>query len=158
MEIKFAHVSITAKDMNRLAQFYEKVLNCAPAVPEQDFSGDWIEKGTGVEQAQFKRVHLLKPGHGDYGPLLEIIEYSEVLEDNTTDKANKKGIRHIAFEVDSLEELKRRHDLVLENGGRNVGEITSQRVEGMGEVTFVYLSDPEGNIIELINRKPFKNN
>ena len=43
----------------------------------------------------------------------------------------------------------RRSRLVLEHGGRHVGDITSSEVPGVGLLTFVYLADPEGNIIEL---------
>jgi len=38
---------------------------------------------------------------------------------------------------------------VLRHGGSKVGEIASSAVEGVGLLTFVYLADPEGNIIEL---------
>jgi hypothetical protein len=38
---------------------------------------------------------------------------------------------------------------VLEAGGGPVGEIVSLEVEGSGHVTFAYVRDPEGNIVEL---------
>lgn len=38
---------------------------------------------------------------------------------------------------------------VLKQGGRKVGDATSAQVDGVGTPTFVYLADPEGNIIEL---------
>ena len=38
---------------------------------------------------------------------------------------------------------------VLNHGGSKLGDITSSEVEGVGLLTFVYLTDPEGNIIEL---------
>ena len=38
---------------------------------------------------------------------------------------------------------------VLANGGRKVGEVTSFNVEGTGTISFVYIADPEGNVIEL---------
>lgn len=40
---------------------------------------------------------------------------------------------------------------VLENGGKALGEITNKEVPGVGLLTFVYMSDPEDNIIELQN-------
>jgi len=43
---------------------------------------------------------------------------------------------------------------VLRNGGQKVGDITAFEVEGKGTMTFVYLTDPEGNIIELQNLSP----
>ena len=59
---------------------------------------------------------------------------------------NREGLAHIAFEV---EEVTHAMSEVLRHGGTKVGEITSSKVEGVGILTFVYLADPEGNIIEL---------
>jgi catechol 2,3-dioxygenase-like lactoylglutathione lyase family enzyme len=53
---------------------------------------------------------------------------------------------HLAFEVDSVEEATSE---VLKYGGSKVGDIATAQVEGVGLLTFVYLADPEGNIIEL---------
>lgn len=155
MSIRFAHAGITARDMNKLAEFYGRVFDCAPALPEKSFSGEWLEKGTGVPGAAFKRVHLRFPGDddGEEAPILEIIEYDNQTDGAAPAPANSKGLRHIAFETESVDELKRRRELVLKNGGGKLGEITSRRIEGVGEVTFVYLTDPEGNIVELVNWK-----
>ena len=38
---------------------------------------------------------------------------------------------------------------VLQHGGRKLGEIATGTVEGVGDLTFVYVTDPEGNIVEL---------
>ena len=40
-------------------------------------------------------------------------------------------------------------EAVLEAGGRAVGEVATVDVPGAGRVTFTYVSDPEGNVIEL---------
>ena len=34
-------------------------------------------------------------------------------------------------------------------GGRELGKIVSAPIPGAGTITFVYVTDPEGNIIEL---------
>ena len=39
--------------------------------------------------------------------------------------------------------------LVLECGGGRVGDVTSAEIPGVGGLTFVYVADPEGNIVEL---------
>lgn len=39
--------------------------------------------------------------------------------------------------------------LVLEHGGSHVGHVTSAEIQGAGALTFVYVADPEGNIVEL---------
>jgi YD repeat-containing protein len=43
---------------------------------------------------------------------------------------------------------------VLEEGGREVGDIISSRTADGRQVTWVYVTDPEGNIIELQSRSP----
>ena len=38
---------------------------------------------------------------------------------------------------------------VVHRGGSELGEITVREVAGVGTITFVYLKDPEGNILEI---------
>ena len=62
--------------------------------------------------------------------------------------ANRQGFGHIAFLVSDVELM---CEKVLENAGRILGEITNKEVPGVGLLTFVYMYDPEDNIIELQN-------
>ena len=151
MKTRLAHVSITAKDLDRLREFYEKALGFTEARPEKGFSGAWLEKGTGVPGASIKRVHLRLPGSSPDGTLLEIIEYAGKAGESAPPAANTPGLRHVAFEVETPAELARLRDLVIENGGSGLGDISENHIEGLGTVTFVYMTDPEGNIIELLN-------
>ena len=57
-----------------------------------------------------------------------------------------KGYLQWAFEVDDVEAAMQG---VLGYGGRKVGEIATGCVEGAGQVTLIYVADPEGNIAEL---------
>jgi catechol 2,3-dioxygenase-like lactoylglutathione lyase family enzyme len=145
MKAKYKHTNIVARDWRRLARFYCDVLGCALVPPERDLSGDWLSKGTGVHNARFAGAHLRLPGHGDNGPTLEIYEYSKN-EPRSATAANREGIMHLAFEVASVEEATSQ---VLKHGGSKVGEVVSAPVSGVGLLTFVYVADPEGNIIEL---------
>lgn len=52
----------------------------------------------------------------------------------------------IAFAVDDVEAVR---NAVIANGGGEVGGVVSLDVAGAGRVTFVYVTGPEGNIIEL---------
>lgn len=151
MKTRIAHVSITAKDLDRLAEFYGKALGFEEARPERSFSGEWLERGTGVPGAAIRRVQLRPPGEDPGGTLLELIEYPDTIVDSTPPAANRAGLRHIAIEAGSADELRRLHDSVIEYGGSGLGAISEKRIEGLGTVTFVYMTDPEGNIIELIN-------
>jgi catechol 2,3-dioxygenase-like lactoylglutathione lyase family enzyme len=145
MKAKYKHTNMIARDWRALARFYQRVFGCVVVPPERHLSGAWLDKGTGVRNASFSGVHLRLPGHGQDGPTLEIYQY-ERNEPRPAIAANRQGIGHIAFEVDDVEEAMAE---VLTHGGSKVGDITSSEVEGVGALAFVYLADPEGNIIEL---------
>lgn len=145
MKARYTHTNIIAKDWERLAGFYERVFGCVRVQPERHLSGEWLEKGTGVSNARFSGIHLRVPGYGEDGPSLEIFQYSKN-EPKLRTAANREGFAHIAFEVDDVEQAM---EEVLENGGNPLGSIVSTEVKGTGVLTFVYVSDPEDNIIEL---------
>jgi catechol 2,3-dioxygenase-like lactoylglutathione lyase family enzyme len=98
-----------------------------------------------LDSAHLKGIHLRLPGWDSDGPTLEIFQYSE-MSDPGDRTPNRPGLAHLAFAVDDVEVATR---VVLEAGGGQVGEIVTLPVEGAGTVTFAYLTDPEGNIIEL---------
>jgi len=145
MKSTYKHTNIIARDWRALAKFYQDVFGCIPVPPERDLSGTWVEKGTGIPGARFSGMHLRLPGHGETGPTLEIFQYAKN-EPRPKTVANREGITHLAFEVDDIDQGM---SSVLNHGGRKLGDITSSDVEGLGLLTFVYLADPEGNIIEL---------
>ena len=141
----FAHVNIVARDWRRLAGFYEKVLGCTVVPPQRDLKGRWLEEGTGVAKAEILGVHLRLPGCGKDGPTLEIFQYNHQAERPDT-AVNRTGLVHIAFAVSDVQAAR---DAVLAAGGSAVGKVVSLPVPGAGTVTFAYVTDPEGNIIEL---------
>lgn len=147
---RFVHVNIVAEDWRQLADFYERVLGCKKVPPLRDLRGWWLEEGTGVPGAEIQGVHLRLPGLGENGPTLEIFQYSPQA-DRPDMTVNCPGLVHIAFAVDDVQ---RARDAVLAAGGRAVGQVVSLPVPGAGAVTFAYVTDPEGNIIELQRWSP----
>lgn len=145
MTIRYRHTSITARNWQLLARFYESVFACEIVPPQRDLAGDALACGTGVDRAELAGVHLKLPGFGADGPTLEIYQYGEVI-DPGPGPANTRGYTHLAFEVDDVEAV---YAEALEHGGRKIADITSFPVPGAGTVTFVYVEDPEGNIIEI---------
>ena len=142
---RYAHTNLIAQDWKVLAEFYEQVLGCIPVPPERDLKGQWLEEATGVPGAQIRGVHLRLPGYGGDGPTLEILQYSQE-EERPDTASNRPGFTHIAFEVDDVEAAK---DAIVAAGGGTVGEVVSLEISGAGIVTLAYLTDPEGNIIEM---------
>jgi len=98
-----------------------------------------------VTGARFSGVHLALPGCEEQGTTLEIYRYSQNV-DKPSPAANREGFGHIAFEV---EDVSTALDMVRKHGGGAVGRVVSREVTGVGVITFVYATDPEGNIIEL---------
>ncbi len=143
--IKYAHTNIVSTNWKDLATFYVKTFNCKIVPPIRNQSGEWLEKGTGLENAELEGAHLLLPGYGEKGPTLEIYQYTNI-ENQAAILPNKRGYGHIAFEVDNVAEILRSLEL---NGGKRFGKITRRTISDVGEITFVYARDPEGNLIEL---------
>lgn len=143
--IKFSHINIIAKDWKKLSEFYQKVFNCVPVPPERNLSGKLIERGTGIPAAKINGVHLQLPGYTENGPTLEIFQYNEN-KPRESIAINREGYAHIAFKVDDIEKIR---DIIIKEGGELIGEIVTLDVKDAGRVTFLYLTDPEGNIIEL---------
>lgn len=145
---KYGHTNLIAKDWRSLARFYEDHFGCVPVPPERDYKGDALERGTGVAGAELRGAHLRLPGHGAEGPTLEIFSYN-ILEERPGVAVNRPGFGHIAFVVDDVAAA---HETVLAAGGQPVGDIvTLTNAAGM-QLTWVYVTDPEGNVLELQSR------
>ncbi len=145
MKARFAHLNLVARDWRKLAAFYERVFGCTPVPPERDLQGGWLERATGLAGAHIRGMHLRLPGGGESGPTLEIFQY--LPEGQATARAvNRPGFGHIAFAVQDVAAARQ---AVLAAGGGEVGPLTTVPVAGAGTITFVYLTDPEDNILEL---------
>ncbi len=147
MEIKakYVHTNLIARDWHSLADFYIKIFGCKPVPPERDFSGKTLEAGTGIPGTSLQGVHLRLPGYGTDGPTLEIFQYSTLKEKQET-AVNRPGFGHIAFQVENVETAR---EIVINAGGGSVGEVVTLEVKGGAKVKWVYVTDIEGNVIEL---------
>ncbi len=142
---RFVHTNVVARDWRQLADFYQRVFGCAAVLPERHITGREIELATGVPGAEIDGVHLRLPDYGDSGPTLEIFQYNRKASGQRP-AINRPGLAHIAFAVDKVEAAR---DAVIAAGGGTVGAVVSLDVPNAGRVTFAYVHDPEGNIIEL---------
>ena len=142
---KYGHTNLIARDWRALASFYERVFGCVPVPPERDFAGPQLEAGTGIPGARLQGVHLRLPGHGPQGPTLEIFHYSTLAEGVPT-AVNRPGFGHIAFTVADVPAAR---EEILAAGGRPIGEIVTLTTATGARVTWCYVTDPEGNAIEL---------
>jgi catechol 2,3-dioxygenase-like lactoylglutathione lyase family enzyme len=140
----YAHTNLIAHDWQRLVGFYQTVFGCVPIPPERDLGGDALERGTRVPGAKLQGAHLRLPGFGETGPTLEIFTYAR-LEDALPTAANRPGFGHIAFAVPDVAEARA---AVLAAGGSDYGDIVATAA-GNRTVTWTYVRDPEGNLVEL---------
>jgi len=142
---KYVHTNLIAEDWQALSSFYQNLFGCIPIPPERDYQGEKLEAGSGVPGAHVRGVHLLLPGYGDKGPTLEIFNYN-VLKSHVKTAVNRPGFGHIAFSVEDVSAAQRS---VLKAGGHAVGKIVTMQNAVGANVTWCYVTDPEGNIIEL---------
>jgi predicted enzyme related to lactoylglutathione lyase len=150
IQAKYAHTNIIAKDWRALASFYTEVIGCVPVPPERDLSGEPVERGTGIPGVHLRGVHLRLPGRGADGPTLEIFSYEPMVEGGVK-AVNRPGLGHLAFLVDDVEAARTE---VLAHGGSIVGEVVTTPVGDSGHfIQWCYVTDPEGNILELQTKK-----
>jgi len=142
---RYVHTNLVARDWRVLARFYEEAFGCVFVPPERNYTAAELEAGSGVPGAGLEGAHLRLPGVGGDGPTLEIFQYSRFAE-ATPPVANRPGFGHIAFSVASVADA---HAEVLERGGSSVGEIVDLTAPSGARVTWCYVADPEGNILEL---------
>jgi catechol 2,3-dioxygenase-like lactoylglutathione lyase family enzyme len=145
IEARFAHVNLIARDWRRLADFYSRVFGWELVRPERDLSGAWLDAATGMLAVRIRGVHLRLPGHGATGPTLEIFQYHPSAE-RPAPALNRPGFGHIALAVADVAAVR---DAVVAGGGGTVGDLVSVDIRGAGRLSFVYVTDPEGNVIEL---------
>jgi hypothetical protein len=140
---RYVHTNLIARDWQALARFYEVVFGCLRVPPERDLTGPVMEAGTGIPAAHLRGVHLRLPGHGDTGPTLEVFTYDRLEEkpaQRSTGPASSPGVQRGRCSGRSG------HD----TGGRRRAswQVVTVAVS-VGHVTWCYVTDPEGNIIEL---------
>lgn len=145
LSAKYVHTNLIAADWRSLAAFYQELFGCVPVPPERDFRGDALDAGTGLRGAHLRGAHLRLPGYGEDGPTLEIFTYDPLATRGNT-AVNRPGFGHIAFLVADVPAA---HAAVLAAGGRAVGEIVTLTTATGARVTFCYVTDPEGNVVEL---------
>ncbi len=145
IDARFGHVNVIARDWRTLADFYIRVFGCEFVPPERDYAGDDLAAGTGVPGAALRGVHLRLPGHGPTGPTFEIYQYASMPE-GLPPAMNRPGFQHVAFVVPSVVAAR---DVVLAEGGRAIGSVVTLETADGRFVTWTYVTDPEGNGIEL---------
>lgn len=142
---RYTHTNLIAHDWKRLAEFYIAAFGCIVLPPERDYRGAEIEAVTGIPGVHVQGAHLRLPGYGESGPALEVFHYNTLAPAGKA-AINRPGFGHIAFEVEDVAQARQQ---VLAQGGRAIGEVVTLTTATGRRVTVCYVTDPEGNGIEL---------
>jgi predicted enzyme related to lactoylglutathione lyase len=145
IQAHYVHTNLVARDWRSLAHFYQQVLGCQPVLPERHLDQPWVAQATGLPEAEIHGMHLRLPGCGPEGPTLEIFQYQPP-QAGEPPAINRPGFGHLAFAV---EDVSAALQAVQDAGGSAVGNLVRVEVPGVGQLVFVYVRDPEGNILEL---------
>ncbi len=143
--IRYAHTNLIARDWRKLSDFYQQVMCCVVCSTERDHHGPHIDALTRKPGVRVRGHHLRLPGHGENGPTIEIFQYEPAGPDNPQ-SLDKPGFAHLAFEVP---DVGAKREEIHRWGGRDVGDLVTIDIPTSGRLTLIYLTDPEGNILEL---------
>lgn len=138
----FVHIGLVVEDLDEMVRFLEVLgFDCGePGV----FSGDWIGRIIGLEDATVELVMVRMPDGGD---VFEVVRFHApaASAQEAAPAANRPGLRHVAFNVDDVRGVV---DRVRAAGWDTVGEI----VDYEGTYLLCYVRGPEGLIVELTQR------
>ena len=138
----FVHVGLVVEDLDETVRFLALLgLDCGkPGV----FSGEWIDRIIGLENATVETVMARGPDGRD---MFEVVRFHSPSAGarEPVPAANRPGLRHVAFTVDDVRGVV---DRVRAAGWETVGEI----VDFESTFRLCYLRGPEGLIVELAER------
>jgi catechol 2,3-dioxygenase-like lactoylglutathione lyase family enzyme len=117
---------------------------CAQRDEPAAYSGEWIDRIIGLENAKVEVVMGRAPDGND---MFEVVRFHSpsTPAQGPAPAANRPGLRHIAFTVDDVRRVVER---VREAGWETVGEI----VDYENIYLLCYIRGPEGLIVELAER------
>ncbi len=137
---KINHVNIVVSDLKETKAFFLQL--GFKVGDESGLSGEWISSIVGLPKVNARYVTLSLPGTETN---LELIKYAspQSERDPKMDKANQIGFRHIAFEVDNIEDEVCR---MKDKGIKFLSEIQTYPKTGK---RLVYLWGPDSILLEL---------
>jgi len=141
-EPRLSHVGLCVADAERAQRFYEEGLGFR-------YARDLEVKGEpGATLLRLPDVNLRAIYLEHEGTVLELLHYPSpgVVRGDSPRPMNRPGLTHLSFQVEDVDAtLSRLEDL----GGRVLPET---RIEPGGGVAAVFLTDPDGTLIELVRQ------
>ncbi len=141
--MRINHINIVVGNLEDAAGFFQ--LLGFTRIREKTISGPWLDAVTGLSGAEARYAALSSP----HSPVrLELLQFinPEGRTDGETVRANQIGYRHIALEVEHIEDTA----AVLE---RNGYRSTSAAVTNSYGHSMRYVIGPDGILVELLQLK-----
>ena len=146
------HVNIVVRDTQPMVVFYRDVLGMK-VTKDVNISGDWIEQVVGLKDVEARVVYLELPS----GPRLELIEYESpaMIDSDQLGQPQMRGLRHLAFAVNDIDEVHKRLDAAGVQFMSSVQQVPDAQVtfDASARKHLVYFRDPDGNLLELCQYK-----
>ncbi|MBI4336438.1 MAG: VOC family protein [Chloroflexi bacterium] len=143
------HTGFVVSDMARSLAFYKEMLGLQE---ERNLiaEGEWISQVVGYPNA---RVHIVYLGLGDGRHALELLQYLNPEGKKTKAPAERRdvGATHLGFIVDDLAAF---HRELAAKGVKFVTPPLFREVQYPWARAACYLHDPDGNVVEFIERPP----
>ena len=141
---RLRHIALVVKNKENIIDFYTNILGFQLRDRYIIKSAD-IRKGIGLPKAKAKGAHLIIPSSDVE---LELFEFEKNIEKKSEEYiASHPGFRHIAIVVETLKET---YEYLKNKNVSFISEpICVNEPDCFKGFKFVYMKDPEGNIIEL---------
>jgi len=131
------HTGTTVADLDRAVEFYTEIFDLE-VLAEFESSGENFSRGVGVENATGRFAHL----DGD-GTRVELVEYEPEGGEAVAESVNDRGAKHLGFGVDDVEAF---HEALPDD----VETVSPPQTSSTG-TTILFLRDPEGNLVEVLD-------
>lgn len=147
MLLKPLQVNLIVNDLEEMLDFYRNVLGFEITV-ESEIANEAFCRGAGLPDASIKMAGLQLP-ESDFR--IEMFQFHQtILKPQQEEISNQLGYRHIAFQVEHIEQAYQ--ELVNQGVPFVSPPVLVAEPKYASGTQFCYLRDPEGNLIELVER------
>jgi catechol 2,3-dioxygenase-like lactoylglutathione lyase family enzyme len=136
------HVGLQVADIDRAGAFYEQALGARWLVLPLTFEGAGAEQAMGVPGVRL-RLAMLALG----GAAIELFEFIGEPAPEWARGERTARLPHLAVQVEDTDAALARVEAA---GGKRVWPA----VDRFGKARVIYVADPDGNVVELLDRPP----
>jgi catechol 2,3-dioxygenase-like lactoylglutathione lyase family enzyme len=158
----FWHIGLVVADLDRMHEFYSGVIGLEPvthlyvedagveATRDDAIRVGELDRLMGIRKSRLQLRHYSDPSHAQF---LELLTYPDHPAGQVDRAVNKPlGLNHLGLQVDSIDRVM----AAISSGG--AGKVLNGPVTlpEFGNHRYVFIEDPEGNILELFEAAPIQ--